>query len=319
MAHAHRWPDLKIGIVSLTTVLVVGLAILVFGNVGAVHGRKFTLYVTTDAARGVIRGTEVWLDGQLVGTVKDVAFCPPTVNPKDRLVLVLSMLEDARPHIRMDTRVQIRAGTTIIGDQVVYMSSGTARQRGIRAGDTIRAGEQPDFESVSSDVALASREFPGIIENVKLLSAQLRSTEGVIGAFGVDMRGPQLQRLRARSERLMSRISGGSGTIPMLLGSSDELRGRASRAMAAADSIRTLLSSDRHSFGRFRRDSTLGRQIQETRDELERVQALASSPNGTIGRLRADSAITVAIHRDVASLDSLFADIKTHPLRYIAF
>jgi len=319
MAHGLRWLDLKIGLISASIILVVGLLILVFGNVGAVHGRKFTLYVTTDEARGVIRGTEVWLDGQLVGTVKDVAFRPPTVNPKDRLVLMLSMLDDARPHIRMDTRVQIRAGTTIIGDQVVYMSSGTSRQRGIKDGDTIRAGEQQDLESVSSDVALATREFPGIIENVKLLSAQLRSTQSVIGAFGVDMRGPQLQRLRARSEHLMTRLSGGSGTIPMLFGPSDELRGRASRAMAAADSIRTLVSSDRHSLGRFRRDSTLTQEIQETRDELERVQALASSPNGTIGRLRADSAIAVAIHRDVASLDSLFADIKKHPLRYIAF
>lgn len=319
MAHPRRWLDLKIGIVALTAVVVAAIMILVFGSVGTIHGKKFTLYVTTDAARGVIRGTEVWLDGQLVGKVKDVSFRPPTTREKDRLVIVLSVLESSRQHVRLDTRVQVRAGGSIIGDQVVYMSSGTARMRGVADGDTIHAGDQTDFESISSDVALASREFPGIIENVKLLTAQLHATQSAIGAFGAEKGGPEMQRVRVRAERLMSRLSNGRGTIPMMLGASDALRTRAEHAMAAGDSIRALVASDRHSLGRFRRDSTLMRDVKDIRDELQRVQVLASSPDGTIGRLRTDSALTHALHRDFAALDSLFADIKKHPLRYIAF
>ena len=53
--------------------------------------------------------------------------------------------------------------------------------------------------------------------------------------------------------------------------------------------------------------------------DLLEVRRLASSPAGTIGRLRADSAIAIAVRHDLASLDSLMADIKKHPLRYIAF
>jgi hypothetical protein len=219
----------------------------------------------------------------------------------------------------MDTRVQVRAGGSIIGDQVVYMSSGTARQRGVADGDTIHAGEQSDFEAVSSDAALASREFPAIIENVKLLTAQLQSAEGTIGAFGLEGTGPQMQRVRTKATRLMTRLSAGHGTIPMALGGADVLRTRASVAMAQADSIRALIGSDQHSLGRFRRDSTLMHSVAAVRDELQRVQALAASPDGTIGRFRTDTAITHALHRDFASLDSLLTDIKKHPLRYIAF
>ena len=43
------------------------------------------------------------------------------------------------------------------------------------------------------------------------------------------------------------------------------------------------------------------------------------SPNGTIGRLRGDSALIQNIHRDYAALDSLIADMKKHPLRYSPF
>jgi hypothetical protein len=317
--HRTRWIDLKIGLIAGIFVAAVSLSILVFGRVGSLHGKKFALYVTTDAARGVIRGTEVWLEGQRVGTVTGVDFRPPSVPPKERLLISLSMLESARPHIRMDTRVQVRAGGSIIGDQVVYMSSGTARMRGVGPADTIRAYEQPDFESVSSDVAVASKDFPAIIENVKLLSAQVQSVEGTIGAFGIDAGGKEMARVRTRTSSLMSRLSNAHGTIPLALGKSDMLRARAQRAMAQADSIRALVSSDRHSLGRFRRDSTLLRDVDAVRAELGRVQALASNPDGTIGRLRTDSALTQAVHGDLAALDSLFADIKKHPLRYIAF
>jgi hypothetical protein len=89
--------------------------------------------------------------------------------------------------------------------------------------------------------------------------------------------------------------------------------------MAQADSIRALVSSDRHTLGRFRRDSTLMRSVGAVRNELQRVAAEAASPDGTIGRIRTDSALTASIHRDLAALDSLLTDIKKHPLRYIAF
>ena len=49
------------------------------------------------------------------------------------------------------------------------------------------------------------------------------------------------------------------------------------------------------------------------------VQRLASSPNGTIGRARADSVIIRNVHRSLAQVDSLIADVKKHPLRYISF
>lgn len=318
MAHRSRWQDLRIGIITALVVSIGAVLILVFGRVGVLHGDKFTLYVTTDAARGVIRGTEVWLDGQRVGVVKNVTFRPPSASPKDRLVLVLHVLNNARSHIRQDTRVQIRGGTSIIGDQVVSLSSGTAKARGVTDGDTIHAGEQTDLESMSSDAMLASKQLPAIMGNVKLLMAQLHTAEGTLGAFGLDG-APRMERVRAKSERLMNRLAGSRGTIGLALDGSGALRAQAQRVMAQADSIKLLVMSNQHSLGRFKRDSTLPREIGRIRDELREVQRLAESPNGTIGRLRADSAIVLNVHRDLAAFDSLVADVKKHPLRYIAF
>ena len=298
-------------------VVVTAVVILVYGRVGLLHGSKFTLYVLTDAARGVIRGTEVWLDGQKVGVVKGVNFRSPDNPASERLVLVLSILESDRARVRRDSKIQVRSGANIIGDRVVYIASGTTKVGGVADGDTIHGAEQADIEGMTSDAALATRELPAIVENVKLLADQLQTAQGTLGALGLDGGGAQTIQLRVKTSRVMSRLS--RSPFNHVVSERGDLMGRASEIMSRVDSIRALVGSDEHSLGRFRRDSTLVREMRNARVELAEVQRLASSPNGTIGRFRADSIIVRNIHRDLAQVDSLIADVKKHPLRYIAF
>ena len=319
MSRRLRWRNLVYGVVSTAAVLTVALLILVYGRVGTLRGKTFKIYVTTDAARGVIRGTEVWLDGQKVGLVKGVDFRPASTSSKERLVLDLEILDVARSHVRADSRVDIRAGGTLIGNQVVYIVSGTARNAVIAEGDTLHSRGQSDLESTTSKAAIASREFPAIMANVKVLAAQLQSAQGTIGAV-MGMRGDvKLGAVRVRTERVIHGLSSSSGTISLALSDSALLRARVQTAMARADSIRQLLASDSHSLGRFRKDSTLMREVTDLRAEFSRVRSLLDNPDGTIGRLRTDSALVRAVHRDLAAFDSLFRDLKKHPLRYIAF
>ena len=319
MSRRLRWRNLALGVASAAVVLTVALLILVYGRVGTLRGKTFQIYVTTDAARGVIRGTEVWLDGQKVGLVKNVDFRAASTSTKERLVLSLEILDVARSHVRADSRVDIRAGGTLIGNQVVYITSGTAKNAVIAAGDTLHSGEQSDLESAVSKAAVAVREFPAVMANVKVLAAQLQSAQGTIGAV-MGLKGDvKFGAVRARTERVIGRLSSSSGTISLALSDSALLRARVQAAMARADSIRQLLASDSHSLGRFRKDSTLARDVADIRSELGRVRSLLNNPDGTIGRLRTDSALVRAVHRDFAAFDSLFTDLKKHPLRYIAF
>lgn len=319
MAHRTRWTDLSFGLVVAATVLTGAVLILVFGRVGQLHGKKFMLYVTTDAARGIIRGSEVWLDGRRIGSVRGVDFRPPAADSGKRLVIGLHLLDDARLHIRRNSKVQVRAGLNIIGNQVVYVSSGTPDQPAVADGDTLRATEQADVQGLTSDAALAAKQFPGIIENVKLLGAQLRSAEGTLGALGLDHGKTSLGPLAARTRRLLAEVSDSVGTVGRTRHDLGAWRTWASQAMASADSIRALIGSNRHSLGRFRRDSTLIKDVQQARDNLAALLKLATNPDSGVGRMRADSAIAISVGRDRAALDSLLRDIKRHPLRYIAF
>lgn len=319
MATRLRWKQLRVGLASLGGLIAAAALVLTFGRVGVMRGKTIRLYVVTDAARGVIRGSEVWLDGQVIGVVKKVSFGSVDAPPSERLVLALNVRAAERSRIRFNSLVQIRAGANILGDHVVYINSGTPQARAVVDGDTLRATKQNDNEGLSSDAALATREFPGIVENVKLLAAGLKTAEGTLGALGLDHGGAELRRIRANVARLRASVSEPTGTVGLVRDSADALRARVTRALAQVDSIKTLMASDQHSLGRFRRDSSIAKELSRTHDELVTLRRIVGAPQSSISRVRGDSAILRAIHRDLTAIDSIRSDMKKHPLRYIPF
>jgi len=319
MPRRATWRELTVGLIAAGILVVVAFAVLVFARVGRLHGSTFRLFAMTDDARGVVRGTDVWLGGQKVGVVKDVRFRPPSADTANRLIIVMDVLTSARQGIRADSKAQIRSGGTLIGSPVVYISIGTSHAREVIAGDTVRSMPQSDMETVTSEYAIASRDFPEIIKNIKLLNEQLHGVNGTLGAFGLERGGVELTRARAQMSRLAGRVTRPSGTIGLALNPQSSLANRARQTIARADSVRALIASDRTSYGRFRRDSTLLREVADIRNELDIVHARMASPAGTVGRIRADSALLRAVAATQREMTLIMADIHRRPLRYVHF
>jgi ABC-type transporter Mla subunit MlaD len=315
--HSH-WHDLLPGMIALAAVIGAAFAVLIFARVGALHGDKVRLFARTARAGGIMKGSEVWLAGQRIGKVAAIEFAPPNSDTLARVILVMDILDDFLPQLRRDSDARIRAGGTLIGAQVVYLSPGTATAPQLAEGDTIATHPQDDFEGVTSRIAIASRQFPAIIENVKLINQQLETARGTIGALGMDEGSTSLHTFRNNAARLNRVMTSSNGSIGRAIGDGG-LMDRAQRTIARADSVRRLLSEGRGNFGRFQRDSTLVRTIADVRDDVSIVRALLAEARGTAGRAGADRAITVQLSRAQQQMDSLFADIKKHPLRYVAF
>lgn len=319
MAQRLRWRNLATGMIALAVIVVLSFVILVFGRLGALHGRTTHLFASTDEARGVVRGTEVWLNGQKIGAVDGVTFRPPSADTTHRLLISLQILEPYRDQIRRNSNVRIEAGGSLISSQVVSISGGTPAAPAVAPGDTIESLPQADVEGVTSQIAVASRDFPAIIQNVKLLNAALHSAKGTLGALGGERGADELRETAANASGLFAHLSSDHGTVGLALHTSPSLMARAQQAMASADSLRQLVFSDRSSIGRFRRDSTLMRAVSDVRTELSIVQSRLASPDGTVGRFRADSSLLIAVAQSRRQLTALFADLRRHPLRYLSF
>jgi phospholipid/cholesterol/gamma-HCH transport system substrate-binding protein len=301
--------------IAVAAIAVVIIATLTFARVGGLHGKKVTLYVVTDEAVGVRSGTEVWVAGHKRGLVKDVSFRPPSVDA-ERLVIKTELLEEALPNVRLDSYAQIRPSGSLIGTPIVYIASGLSTSPPLHDGDTVHTRRKARIGRLAADVETIEPAVSEFAARVKELNAKTKSTAGTIG--NVRLHGfPQMSEVSERMSRIAAKATRGSGTVG--LASRNNLMARAKHAMAAADSIRTLMSSNKGSLGRFRRDSTLTTKAKGVLAELDTLRAFASNPVGSIAAAHPDSLLTRELNRTRALLAALIQDIKKNKMRYINF
>jgi hypothetical protein len=311
------WKRLAPGIVTLVVLLVVTLAVLAFARVGTLKGDTYRLYVLAEQANDVIKGTDVWLDGQKVGAVAGVGFRSVQVDTSARLLVSLDVLRRYQPFIRRDTRVDFRNGGSLIGATVVYLHDGTARTPALRDGDTLALAQEIDTDAMSAAVAQAGREFPLLLRNLRQIGADLRRTSGHVQTVATEDEG-SARLLTVHASRFTQRAFAGNGTLPLLLRDTT-LGARAARAAAHADSLLRIVGAMRQTPGRFGGDSSLLAQLSDARDALSIVRLRLRREEGTAGRLRADSAIYRQLGVLERQIGLTIEDIKRDPARYIAF
>jgi phospholipid/cholesterol/gamma-HCH transport system substrate-binding protein len=317
MARRLTWSDVVGGMLATAALVVVAFVVLQYFRVGALHGKTVRLYTVTGEARGLLKGSEVWLLGQKIGRVTDIGFvAPESADVEHRVRIEMEILDEFRPMMHRDAEAQIQAGGSLIGAPVVYIFPGSSRAVTIRDGDRVKARPQSDVENATGAFGQASKELPFIMANVKLLTQQLQATEGTMGAFLNGPAMPKVHLTAVRASRLGDRL-GGDGTAGLVMRGG--LTSRSSRVMARVDSVRVLLASNRTSLGRLRRDSTLVGEVDDIRNELALVRRELDEPRGTAGRVLRDSAITNALAGAQTEMSLLFADLKKHPFRYISF
>jgi phospholipid/cholesterol/gamma-HCH transport system substrate-binding protein len=312
------WRQLLPGLAVAAAGVAATAAVYKFARVGALRGDTVRIYALTDHVAGLSVGSEVWLGGQKVGLVRSIEFAPPTADTTTRVVVSADILDEYQPLVRRDSYAEIRAGGSLVGAPVLRITVGTTRSAPIADRDTLSIRLQADLEAVTGRAAVASREFPAIISNVKVLATQLSGTKSTIGAIITsDAGAEQMSALSRRTGRLAQQLTRGRGTLGRAL--SGDAAGRARLAAADLDTLRTLLASQRANVGGFRRDSTLLRSVQELRDEVSIVRALLAEPRGTAGRVLHDAALQQQVAAAEAELTALIADIKARPLSYVSF
>lgn len=317
MARRLAWSDVRGGLVACVVLVVAAIAILKFSRVGALRGDTFPLYATVGDASGVMKGSEVWLSGQKIGKVTDIHFRPPqSSDTLHRVAIDMEIQSKYSDAFRKDAVGQIRPGGSFIGPSVVYLTPGTMKGAPISPGDTVRIKGAPDFGTATTQLKSAAQEVPAIVDNLKLLRAEMDSTRGTMGAVMHGSALGQVGRVRESASQLAGSLQN-RGTAGRVM--QGDLMARARRVMARADSVRSLAGSQNTSLGRFRRDSTLLGHVSEIRADLAKLRAEMNSPDGTVGRFTQDSAITLQLAEAQNQMALLFADIKKHPLRYLSF
>jgi hypothetical protein len=314
MPRQLHWTELRGGIIAAGVIAGLVVITLFFARVGALHGKKVTLYVVTDDASGVLPGTEVWLGGKKEGLVRSVSFRPPGVDTLERVLITTDFLAEGLPNTRKDSYAQIEPGGSLIGAVIVYISTGTAVAPPLHNGDTLHARQIASIANLAEDVSTLTPEFAALGSQVRQLNAKAVSQNGTVGNFRAHGL-PGIAEVSARMSRVSTKLARANGTLA--LATRGNLTARASEVMAGVDSIRTLLASNKGSIGRFRRDTTLLAKAGGVMSKLDSLSAMLANPVGSMEAAHPDSALSKELTRSRALLDSLMTDVKKHPFRYI--
>ncbi len=304
----------------MSGVIIAGMTlVLVFGQVGVMHGPTERLYLATDHTRSVVPGADVWFDGKPVGKVEWIQFQPPTTDTAYRMLIAIDITSAIRHRIRRDTRGRISGGTSFIGAPVIELAGGSIATPELMNGDTLQTIPRGEFDGARASLVIAAQNLPQIVDNVRALETQVFSPSGTIGAMGhgdavtgplisiADNLGELSTRLDTRRDAVR-RAGGGS------------LEERAQRVIAAADSVRRSAAAQAASTSRTRNDSLMAETIRDTRAQLDSVRSLLASAT-------ADSAgpgpAVARLQRRMSDLDAqlatLLTDMVRRPMRYIAF
>jgi ABC-type transporter Mla subunit MlaD len=278
--------------------------------VRAVQGRARIIGIVEDAPH-VVPCAPVWLAGAEIGEVVRVELLPASNDSLARVALTLLIPDDALSLVPRDSRVRITSAR-MIGEPVIDIVPGTATSGTVAGGDTIGQGVPitlerllagaEGFRTTLDSIVTAGSELAGRAIARREVSMQLqRSLERLsvqFDAFSTSLEGGAWARFRADTAfaTALARIEETSTRLGEVFGDGAGSEGRRdlTRALAGVNARARSLSAS-----------------------IARLQAQLAESNGFLPRSARDSALVHAVARVRMEIDSLMAEARREPFRFV--
>lgn len=282
--------DILVGVL-----IVVGVVLAIVGSLWLARGglsKGYPLYARFAWGAGLKTGAPVWVSGAAVGYVSDVQFRP------DGTLLTQLRITSAQPIPRSSPAAVVPNG--IFGDVAVNFTPKMANARYV-TGDTVVSGPP------AAGIAQLTAKADSITTSVAALTSAMNK-ELVAGGGLADLR-----QTLAGTNKLMSQLSAIAETQSVQLTATMTSLRRATSAVDSAK-IDSTLTNLRTASGNM---TSLTMSLDSTGRALNQIVAKVDSGNGSAAKLINDPALYNDVHALLGRMDSLVADIKKNPKRYI--
>jgi phospholipid/cholesterol/gamma-HCH transport system substrate-binding protein len=301
-------------------VVLIGLAVLVYagyrlGQQAHLFSRRYELVAFVPNASGLRQGGSVTVAGQLVGTVREVAFLPVDSDTTRNLRIVLDVEENVADQIRADSRARLRT-QGLLGDKVFDITPGTTRFARLRAGDTIPMIASLDYDAIVQQASGAVGDVVGLTRDLREVSGGIARGEGTVGQL-VTNRAlyDELTRTLEQTNRLIARMQNPNGTVGRLL-DDPELYRNLVRVTASVDSLTVAVSRSQGTVGKLLNDDSLYVRLVAVASGADSLTRLLTRGNGLAARLLTDQQSYDQLNRTLGELNAILADVRRNPQRY---
>jgi hypothetical protein len=303
------WRKLLGGVFALVIVIGGALSIIAFARVGSLKGDTYVAYIVADQASGILKGTNVWLQGQKVGVVTKVGFRSDSTV---QTVLQVEVMSPYKPFIKKDSRVEFKPGGTYVGAQVVALRIGSPNAPVLEAGDTLTRVSVIDPDLRSNELTAAGQDLPEIVTSLRAIGGDLSKTQSQFNSLGERSSGLQLVMKHMSQFETRRR-----GTLTLLV-RDRSLGDRAQLVLTRADSLLEI-AREPGTLSRIKADSGLRIALAGTRAQLDSVRIRLAREDGAAGRFLSDAALQRDLEELSNEITRTLADFAKRPERYSPF
>lgn len=309
------WDQLKVGIVVVTAIAILTLAVFKLGQAANLFSSRYELVTFLADANGLRQGGSVMVAGQLVGTVKQIDLMPVDNDTTRNVKVIASVDEDVRDQIRGDSRAKLRS-LGLLGDKVLDISPGTPRYAVLQDGDTLRSVPTIDYEAVIAQAAGAVDDVVLLTRDLRTLTGGMVRGEGTVGQLFTN-RGlyDQFQGTMERTNAMLVRLQNPNGSVGRLL-DDPALYNRTVAMIGSVDSLVKAVSGNEGTLGRLMRDDSLYTHFVSIAQNADSVMKLVHSGNGLAGKMLTDQTLYDQLNKLVTDLNAVLEDVRRDPRRY---
>lgn len=264
--------------------------------------------VVTREALAIGPGAPVWIAGHTVGAVSTVEFLPVTgPDTEPRLALTLLVASGDASQIRRDAEVRITSAN-MVGKPVIDILPGSPSAPALAANDTLYMREPFSNAELIAQATGLRAAMDSLIVAAEPVSA--RAAERMAGLT-------RIQESFAGSQAELARLSDAIAGSAALAFTEDPALARALQRLRRAGADVATLTGDGGNAARVHAAfAPLAAHAARLSAQLDSLR-LGGGANGTFARMQNDSALAVALRLTQAQLDSLIAEAKSNPLRFV--
>jgi hypothetical protein len=309
LRHTRR---LVLGTLIMLGLFALSLLIFFMDDLLSAFERNYVIHLVMPGATGLADESPVWVSGREVGTVTSVGLLPAGGDTLARVIISVALPVSVQSHVRADSKARL---TSIgpISERAIDISAGSAAAPILAPGDTLRHDPQLTATQLADRAAIVRENLNTALADLQAhtpaIRARLQQTERAFA--GLDAAMDEAQRLRtdlgANPGLALLQDPGFAASLEGTRAHAAELPimiGRLRDSAGPAAEVRTALAR-------------LQLRADSLSVQLAAAAAALDNPNGTLSRMQQDTALTRALNAARADLDSLSADVRRNPLRYV--
>lgn len=288
--------------------VIVAIAILIFGidylkGINVLKAANY-YYATYSNIEGMEQSAPVVLNGYKVGEVREINY---DFEHPGNIKVELSLDKSLR--VPQGTKAILT--TDLLGTASIVLSLGESTEM-LNVGDELIAVNKPGLMgSLSTEllpnIGLIFSKVDTLLTSLNAISSDpaLRSAVGRLDEITADLQTTtnNIAAITAQLNPAVARLNPILGDVKTITGNVGEITGD---VQYITGQLRNMPI-----------DSLMA-DLQTTTANLRALSAQLNDPDSSIGRLMHDPALYDNINSAVASLDSIFVDLKKNPKRYIS-